>query len=452
MNEWTEDNFLERLTSATRSDHASGADMCPDANALCLVAEGSGGLWLTQAVKKHVEGCRNCAGIIRRLERSDAPELAAAGVGWGNAEKRLDNWVSDLVNDRKFSRSATDSINEVATARRWTWTSLISWQLPVAAVGVATLALLVMWVGRLRESTETASRPDVAITRPVQGPTANAPEIPSQQVTTTPPIPESSAAAKRAPAAEPSAAKKPSGAIQPKTTIARPESAVVIRGEHGINHSASGEERAATKQPITISPMGQQSSAAPNQTASTPNNPPEEIVLPAPGSLTAAPSHNPSGASLTQPSDASMTRSAPNSERGGTVAITPQNLPTTVRLEANAELWLVLTTVEAQPDGTFHFDASLMLPVKKGSSFALEKQTLIRGSGSGSGDKTQLSIQEIVIGGVSFALAGVTGAPNAHSPGSAWAHKFEAGQVLEAGLNSATIYRQAAGNVAKPQK
>ena len=436
--------------SATRSDHASGADMCPDANALCLVAEGSGGLWLTQAVKKHVEGCRNCAGIIRRLERFDAPELAAAGVGWGNAEKRLDNWASDLVNDRKFSRSATDSINEVATARRWTWTSLISWQLPVAAVGVAALALLVMWVGRLRESTEPASRPDVAITRPVQGPTTNATEIPSQQVTTTPPIPESSAAAKRAPAAEPSAAKKPSGAIQPKAKVARPESAVVIRGEHGINHSASGEERAATKQPITISPQDQQSSAAPNQTASTPNNPPTEIVQPGP--LTATPSHTPSGDSLARPSDTSMTRPEPNSERGGAVKIAPQNLPTTVRLEANAELWLVLTTVEAQPDGSFRFEASLLLPVKKGSSFALEKQTLIRGSGSGSGDKTQLSIREIVIRDVSYALTGVAGAPNAHSPGTAWAHKFEAGQVLEAGLNYTTIYRQAAGDIAKPQK
>ena len=112
----------------------------------------------------------------------------------------------------------------------------------------------------------------------------------------------------------------------------------------------------------------------------------------------------------------------------------------------------MLTSVETQADGEFHFEASLLLPVTKGASFGLEKQTVIRGTGTGSGDKTLISIREIVISGVGYELAGVAGASNAHSPGSAWAHKFEAGQVLETGLNSATIYQRAAGGVAKPEK
>ena len=150
MSTLNEENFLERLMPSRGSEYGGRTNVCPDADALCSAAEGSGGVWLMRAMEEHLAICGSCAGIFRRMKQFDEPEMVRDEAEWQNAGKRLDNWMRGFAASGNFARGVDDGVAKGAMETKWSWKSFVSWQLPVAAVGVATLALLVIWVARMK--------------------------------------------------------------------------------------------------------------------------------------------------------------------------------------------------------------------------------------------------------------------------------------------------------------
>jgi len=142
----------------------------------------------------------------------------------------------------------------------------------------------------------------------------------------------------------------------------------------------------------------------------------------------------------TQPSEtAKAAGSAPAAPR----AAIP-NLPSSLHLASGTRLWITLGSVSRQPDGTFTFSGSLLMPLKSSASSHLDRGTGVSGSGTEAQGRTSLVVSEIVIDGSHYKLKSQAGAGSARSAGSGGVVSFDSGKVFEMWLSSDSIYEREA--------
>jgi hypothetical protein len=113
----------------------------------------------------------------------------------------------------------------------------------------------------------------------------------------------------------------------------------------------------------------------------------------------------------------------------------PKAAPASLRIEAGTAVWIRLNSFSRQSDGGFTFRGSLLLPVAPAHTVPLDRGTLVDGSGVVSQGQTSLLVKEFVTHGVHYTLNNAGG-------GTGKTVQFDAGQVLELFLASASIYER----------
>ncbi len=141
----------------------------------------------------------------------------------------------------------------------------------------------------------------------------------------------------------------------------------------------------------------------------------------------------------TQPSETAKAPGSAPTPR----AVTP-NLLSSLHLASGTRLWITLGSVSRQPDGTFTFSGSLLMPLKSSASSHLDRGTGVSGSGTEAQGRTSLVVSEIVIDGSHYKLKSRAGAGSARSAGSGGVVSFDSGKVLEMWLSSDSTYERAA--------
>ncbi len=116
--------------------------------------------------------------------------------------------------------------------------------------------------------------------------------------------------------------------------------------------------------------------------------------------------------------------------------------PALLRLPAGTRLWIQTNSVNREPDGSFTFRSSLLLPMGEANATPLYRGTEVYGSGSANQSRVALSITEFVVAGAHYKLKGVPNVTNAQTSGTGATVAFDAGQVLEIFLASDSIYER----------
>jgi hypothetical protein len=97
MNDWNQDNFLEKLMAPRHDRRGANQDSCPDAESLCAYAEGRMAQDLRSGIAAHIDKCGACAGLHQRILDFARPPVAVPETEWIAAEKRLGNWMDGFL-------------------------------------------------------------------------------------------------------------------------------------------------------------------------------------------------------------------------------------------------------------------------------------------------------------------------------------------------------------------
>ena len=73
--------------------------------------------------------------------------------------------------------------------------------------------------------------------------------------------------------------------------------------------------------------------------------------------------------------------------------------PAKLWLDPAARLFIVVSSINIQPDGSFKFHGKLLLPVPQPGPIPLDRGTEVIGAGLMSGGQTSLAVTEILVGG-----------------------------------------------------
>ena len=116
--------------------------------------------------------------------------------------------------------------------------------------------------------------------------------------------------------------------------------------------------------------------------------------------------------------------------------------PDFVRVAAGTRLWIFLKSLDKRSDTTFDFRGVVLLPVTQKGKVVLDRETEVNGVGSVSQGKTSVRIQQFGSHGAHYRLtAASSGGPDRGS-GAGGSLQFDAGQVLEMWVPSASTYER----------
>ena len=164
MNDWSEDNFLERLTPQLRMKADGARGPCPDAETLMAVIEGAASEPEQNTVNEHLSQCAACAELRSRLlsfESASPPEPEPA---WTQTETRLDNWMEGFLRSEASPSRAPqggkprrkvigwESLANSFTRRMTAW----RWVVAAALVLTAITPLLLEYQQELRPLVQVA--------------------------------------------------------------------------------------------------------------------------------------------------------------------------------------------------------------------------------------------------------------------------------------------------------
>jgi hypothetical protein len=135
------------------------------------------------------------------------------------------------------------------------------------------------------------------------------------------------------------------------------------------------------------------------------------------------------------------------------VAPTTGNLPK-LRLDTSCRVLIVVSSIRFQPDGSFQFHGTLLLPVAQPGMVPLERGAGVSGVGTMSQGQTSIAVTELDVQGVRFRLKDGTGAMSAETPGAGGGVDFHRSQVLDMWPAATAVYEQASGGAEsfEPQK
>jgi hypothetical protein len=428
MNDWREDNFLERLARSSRKDVALG--QCPSAESLCAKIEDEGSTPRSNELTEHIRGCPTCSEILRRVARFEQIDAVDSDAEAIEAERRLDSWMKGFLSLRSLHRPTPA---EVAVPKAIPRPSIPKprsiWSMQWAFAAAATVIIVASLVYIRRSIIALAPVHEVA-----QNP-------PGAQVPKAPP--------ERPPVEEPRPATS-SGEIAhihkpPRTssvTVERPSSVQAPEAP-----KESGTEIAMQKPPTEV----------PSPQAANGNPTVSPTVQPTPVML----GQEQSG-QVSPPSDGGMNSrpqtSSPMPSKSGlrtsssSAGVSHTTFQPPIHLPAGTRVWLTLSSVNPLPGGRFEFHANLLLSVTDASGGVLfEKGAQVLGSGQTIDGKTSVQIAEIASRGLRY-RSNSSQSRALNGPAAGKAVSFQGGQVLETWLDSPSTFSIENSASTKPQQ
>ena len=398
MIDWNEDNFLEKLTPELRKKSGGAMGLCPDAETLCAVIEGVARGPERDAVIEHLSQCAACAELRARLlnfenfESVSPPEPEAV---WKQTRTRLDNWLEGFLrSEAAHSRSPRGG---KPSRRVSSWENISNLLTPrkiVWAFGVAAVLVLIM-DGVLVLEYRRAQPPQVQVagraTVPPQAPAVPAPvEKPPEK-----------------------------GTGKPRIT---PQKEGLPRAGNNLLSGAESTIRPKAREPM-------ESAAAPSPIpAPADHNLPSQIAQ-----ATVPPPPSPTPGAVARPTAAAISH------------------PPTLRLDPTGRLLIVLSSINAKPDGSFQFHGILLLPVPQPGEVPLDRGAEVIGAGTMSQGQASLAVTELVVQGARFTLKDGTGAMKAQTPGAGGAVQFDRSQVLEMWPTATAVYEKVSDQTGQPE-
>jgi len=421
MNDWREENFLERLAHSSWKE--AGDTQCPAAELLSTAVKVQGSNVVSGELSQHIQECTACREIQRRLALFDESDMIDSDPQVIEAERRLDSWMKGFLSSRSLSPPVPTAV--ASSGLRLSPATLKArplWRMQWVLATVATIVIGAGLVYIRRSINSLSPRSEVAQ------------KVPKEQVAPQ----DSQALQAQAPVEDQHpAAQSERDARAHKPPQTRPSAtAVTSSGQHPQTSTESGTETAMQKPSRTIaSPQAASGNAnAPRPIQATPvvlGNPQSDQTLP----------QSPSSAS--KPVLSGSSKSARVSEP------TSQAV---VRLPAGTRVWLMLNSVNSLPEGHFQFQASLLLPVTDpGGAVLFEKGTQVLGSAQTTDGKTSVEITDVVSRGLRYKPNSSQGRALSR-PASGKVVFFQNGQVLETWLDSPSTFSIESGTSANPRQ
>jgi hypothetical protein len=176
-----------------------------------------------------------------------------------------------------------------------------------------------------------------------------------------------------------------------------------------------------------------------------PAPPAASAVLPFAAKSPATPSSNP----LAQGTIPSAVGTAPGAGQGqgpssaarGAVTITEKH-PLQLRVESGVRLWIHVTSINRQPDGSFIFRGTLLQPLALADANQLDQGTELSGSGALNNGHVTILLTSITVGETNYALVQDVASGSNRPPGTGLAVELNPGKLLEVWLASSSVYRK----------
>ena len=419
MTGWNEDNFLERLLAQVRQQRGAERDPCPDAETLCAVLEGEAPAPLRKQVAEHLKHCADCAELQNRLLNFDTETSPEPEAVWKETRKRLDNWLEGFLRSEAAKFRAAKPPVRSRRVPRWEtlWRPLISWKV-VWGLGVAALLVLIA-DGVLVMELKRGQPPRVQVATGATVPQKQPANV--QRVAPPPLAPLPSRGGESGVGRAPEVGKS-----HPQRRI---EKALKAPQEHGLQQAAG---RPPVGAPL-VGARGKQPQALPQVAERGASKPQRPFVQRggAPGGQ-AAPR---------------LPSSAPINAAAAPTAESPPSL----RLEPDAHLLIVLSSVNRLPNGSFQFRGTLLLPVIRTGPVSLDQGAEVIGAGTISQGQTSLAVTELVVEGARYTLKVGNGAMKAQTPGAGGGVQFDRSQVLEMWPASPSTYEKSPDTAPQPE-
>jgi hypothetical protein len=115
--------------------------------------------------------------------------------------------------------------------------------------------------------------------------------------------------------------------------------------------------------------------------------------------------------------------------------------PSKLQFEAGARLMIHVNSITRQPDGSFTFRGTLLLPVALTGAVSLDQNTKLAGSGAANGRTA--SVTGFTVNGEDYGLQAANGSNK--QPGSGPAVQLDPGKVLEMWFASPSVYEKTTG-------
>ena len=123
-------------------------------------------------------------------------------------------------------------------------------------------------------------------------------------------------------------------------------------------------------------------------------------------------------------------------------ATTPENRLPQLQLESGVRLWIRVTSINRQPDGSFTFRGTLLQPVALPYAKQLDQGTELAGSGTVNNGHVTVLVKEFIVGETNYALQDSASGSN-RPPGTGLAVELDPGKLLEVWIASSSVYRKA---------
>ncbi|MGC1965654.1 MAG: hypothetical protein WA673_04295 [Candidatus Acidiferrales bacterium] len=382
-------------------------DPCPEDELLVAFSENRLGGFVWDAVAEHLTRCGECAELQQRLVKFSSATVTTDQGEWGQAEKRLENWMDAFLQSHatelivgepaKPALAIADRVPPTSGSGpswkfRWAWSAVAG----LAAVACAVVVL--EFVPALLHRGE----PQLAL----QNPASAVPKVAQQSGAPAGPVANASA----------SRATNSSATAGPVVaTVAQPgKPSQKIDSNAPLSASPSATRRYAANPPAD--PAGAALRTA-TQAASQLASAVGAAITSASGET--QPSHDGS-----RPVPASRARSA----------ATHSALPGSISLLENTPIRIQLTSGSIPSDGSFEFRGTLLEPAIPVIGLVLGRDTEIRGMGTVQNGEISVVINEVIIRGVHYPLKAGSGAAKAVRVGS--------GDALQVSFDQGSVYEK----------
>ncbi|MGA8266934.1 MAG: hypothetical protein WB787_04175, partial [Candidatus Acidiferrales bacterium] len=158
MNDWNEDNFLEKLRRRPQGGRDGLRDSCPDEESLCAFAEDRVSGVVRGGIAAHLKECESCADLYNRLVEFARPRTPVSEDEWTHAEKRLGNWMDGflLAETRRVPVTAPPVVARGETGGSWFSVWKYRWAFAAAAALVVSGATYPILFGPAGDYLQTA--------------------------------------------------------------------------------------------------------------------------------------------------------------------------------------------------------------------------------------------------------------------------------------------------------
>ncbi len=426
------------------------ADPCPEAEALCAVADAKTGGISKNANAAHAARCPVCRDLQRRLEAFHGPVPTGQETEWEQTEERLDGWLERFL----ASEAAVYPVGLPTKESRlclW-WKGLASqtsaWRMRWALVPVAAVAMVIcsFLAGRL-----SAPRP-----RQLAG------DATSYRRSSPNPIPAGTVADGRIPEGRPD--REPQLSRAAPQTRPGPVGGAAIASSAPTRTGPSAASTVATRESVRATDTALLTQPAPSNAGGAPITPVSPSVRGGRAVETAETSGTAPSVSPERPGAPSSGR-APRSGMAKAVmlrevtpapmarAVGPPAIPAApvIRLDAGTRVWIALKSVRPRADGVSEFRGVLLLPVTESGAVLLARNAEVSGTMTVRNGKKSVQILGFLSTGAHYRLRGASGEANLRLLGAGEAVEFDAGRVVETWMASESTYEKLSAEARPPK-